>query len=223
MRTKFLNVLCLLLLVHTGLLAQSYLGIHIGVNSGKFSGDSPRNFQYAGKLQYLAGIDFYLRLKKDLFISFSPSYIKSGSKLQYPYENIEEETTEYRDSIDLKLDIFSIPIYLNIISDNDRWQFAGGFELGFPMRLLANNSAKEIDITEEINDVSVSMIFGLGYRIPIERSYLIINLGYSQGLTNLTNNLEDPDSYMPRIRFTSFRLSASYLLPLGKSENKQKP
>ena len=143
----------------------------------------------------------------------------SVDSLQYPFENIEEETTEYRDSIDLKLRMFSLPVLLNIISNNNRWQFLGGIDIGIPFDLIADNSAVEKDLSGEINDVFVSMVFGLGYRIPIERSYLIINLGYSQGLTNLANNLDDPDSYMPRIRFTSYRLSASYLLPFGKNKN----
>ncbi len=204
---------------HAGM-AQSYVGVHFGVNSGKFSGDSPRKFNYVGKNQYNAGIDFNLRLKKDLFLSVSPSYARSGSVLQYPYENIEEEIKEYRDSIDLKLDMFTLPFYLNIISDNDRWQFLGGIELGFPLSLVADDSADEIDLTGEINDVFVGMFFGVGYRIPIERSYLTINLGYSQGLTNLANNLNDPDSLMPRIRITRYSITTVYMLPLGRDKHK---
>jgi len=201
-------------------MAQSYIGVHFGVNSGKFSGDSPRKFVYAGKRQFNAGFDLSIKLKKDLYLSFAPNYFRSGSKLQYPHENLEEEKTEYRDSIDLKLQMFTMPVYLNIISDNDRWQFLGGFEIGFPAKLLADNSVDEIDLTGEINDVFVSMIFGLGYRIPIERSYLTINIGYSQGLTNLAKDLEDPESLMPRIRVTSYRLNIAYMLPLGNNKNR---
>ena len=220
MNLKTLYLLGFILLLTEGLYAQSYFGMHLGINSSKFSGDSPRKFQYVGKFQYQAGLDFNLKLKKDLFLSLSPTYINSGSKLQYPFENIEEETSEYRDSIDLKLRMFSLPVFLNIISDNDRWQFLGGFDIGFPIDLLADNSVAEKDLSGEINDVLVSMVFGLGYRIPIDKTYLAINLGYSQGLTNLANNLDDPDSYMPRIRITSYRLSVLYLLPVGKSKTK---
>jgi hypothetical protein len=219
MNLKTLLLFGFILLLTEGLYAQSYIGMHFGINSSKFSGDSPRKFQYVRKFQYQAGLDFHIRLKEDLFLSFSPTYINSGSKLQYPFENIEEETTEYRDSIDLKLRMFSLPVLLNIISNNNRWQFLGGIDIGIPFDLIADNSAAEKDLSGEINDVFVSMVFGLGYRIPIDRTYLIINLGYSQGLTNLANNLDDPDSYMPRIRFTSYRLSASYLLPFGKNKN----
>jgi len=115
--------------------------------------------------------------------------------------------------------MLTLPIHLNIISENDKWQYIGGFELGFPVQAVADNASEEIDITDEFNSVMVSMIFGVGYRIPIAESYLAINLGYSQGLTNLARNLEDPDTYMPRIRFTSFRLTTAYMLPIGKGRN----
>lgn len=208
-----------LFLISGGLLAQSYIGFHAAINSGKFSGDAPRQFVYKGKFQLNAGIDFDLRLKDDLFLAFSPGYLRSGSKLQYPYETEEEDLQEYRDSIDLKLQMFTLPVLLKIVSDNDRWQFIGGLELGFPIKVVADNSVEEEDVTDEINNTMVSMLFGVGYRIPIEKSYLTINLGYSQGLTNLARNFEDPNSYMPRIRFTSYRLSAVYLLPVGKAKN----
>lgn len=218
MRTKFLNVLCLLLLVHTGLLAQSYLGIHIGVNSGKFSGDSPKDFRYAGKLQFNAGVVFDLRLKDDIFLSIFPSHVISGSKLQYPFE-IDEDESEYRDSIDLKLKVFTLPMALKIISDNQRWQFLSGFELSFPYQLLADNSVQEVDLIDDINSMVLNIIFGIGYKIPIQKSFLVINLAYSQGLTNLANNEDAYDSLLPRVRSTSFRLTTAWMLPVGKPKN----
>ena len=216
---KKLLLITSILLLADSLYAQSYVGMHFGLNSSKFSGDSPRNFIYSPKAQYQVGLDFHLFLKKDLFLTVSPGYLRGGSKLQFPFENIEEETTEYRDSIDLKLEMIELPIYLSIISDNNRWQFLGGFDLGFPMKLEAKDEEGSTDLSNEINDVVVSMIFGIGYRIPIQKSYLTINLGYSQGLSNLANNLNDPDSYLPRIRYTTYRLSTSYMLPIGRSKN----
>jgi hypothetical protein len=213
-------IICILLFVSTNsIYAQSYIGFHAGVNSGKFSGDAPRNFIYKGLIQFNTGFDFNIKLKKDLYLAISPNYLRSGSRLQYPYENEEEEIQEYRDSINLKVQMLTLPIHLNIISENDKWQYIGGFEIGFPVQALADNTSEEIDISDEFNSVMVSMIFGIGYRIPIKASYLTINLGYSQGLTNLASNLEDPDTYMPRIRFTSFRLTTAYMLPIGKARN----
>jgi hypothetical protein len=213
-----LSIICILLFVSANsIYAQSYFGLQIGVNSGKFSGDSPPNFKYSGKIQYNAGLLFDWQLKDDIFLSAAPSYLISGSKLQYPFE-INEDEIEYGDSVDLKIQMFTLPVLVKILSDNQRWQFSGGFEFAFPTKLLADNSVEEIDLTNDINGIGLNMIFGLGYRIPIERSVLVINLGYSQGLTNLANNEDATDSLLPRIRFTSFRLTATWLLPVGKSK-----
>jgi len=201
-----------------GLFAQSYLGLHVGINSGKFSGDAPKDFIYKGKLMFNAGAVFDLKIKEDAFLSIAPSYMISGSKLQYPHE-INEDESEYRDSVDLKMQLFTIPIILKVISDNERFQFSGGFELSFPIKLIGDNSVEEIDLTNDINNIAINMIFGIGYRIPIETSYLVINLAYSQGLTNLANNEDAYDSLLPRIRSTSFRLTTAWLLPLGKSKD----
>jgi len=195
--------------------AQSYIGVQIGVNSGKFSGDSPPNFRYSSKLLPNAGIVFDFMLKDDLYMNFTPSYLLSGSKLQYPYVN-EDEEREYKDSIDLRINVVMLPVALKIISDNQRFQFSGGFELAIPTRLTADNGAQETNVSDQVNKLGVNMIFGIGYRVPVQRSLLVFNIGYSQGLTNLANNLEAEDSYLPRIRFTTFRLSTSWLLPVGQ-------
>lgn len=218
MHLKILYLVGFIFLLSGSLSAQSYFGFHIGVNSGKFSGDSPKDFKYTGKLQYNAGLLFDWRLKDDVFLSVAPSYIISGSKLQYPFE-INEDESEYRDSVDMKLQMFTLPIAVKIISDNQRWQFSGGFEFAFPTKLLADNSVEEIDLTNDVNGIGLNMIFGIGHRIPMKRSLLVINLGYSQGLTNLANNEDASDSLLPRIRFTSFRLTTAWLLPVGKNKD----
>ena len=91
----------------------------------------------------------------------------------------------------------------------------------FPIKFVADNSAETFDLIDDINKVNLNMLFGIGYRIPINKSQLTINLTYSQGLTNLANNLEDPDSLLPRIRYTSFRLTAGWYLPVGKNRFQQ--
>ncbi len=219
MKNKILLTTALFIFCLNLCFSQSYVGFHAGLNSGKFSGDSPRNFIYKGKLQYNFGIDFDVRLKDDLFLSISPGYLFSGSKLQYPYEDIEEEKKEYRDSVDLKLYMISVPLYLKIISDNEKYQFLGGLDFGFPTKVLADNSVEEKDLYDEVNNFTVSMIFGLGYRVHFTNSLMLINLGFSQGITNLANNIDDQDTYMPRVRLSTWRFSIAYMLPVGKGKN----
>jgi hemolysin activation/secretion protein len=142
--------------------------------------------------------------------------IKTGREAVNKFN--EDEEREYKDSIDLSIDVIMLPLALKIISDNQRFQFSGGFELAIPTRLTADNGAQEIDVSDQVNKLGVNMIFGIGYRVPVQRSFLVFNLGYSQGLSNLANNMDAEDSYLPRIRLTAFRLSASWLLPVGQAK-----
>ena len=197
------------------LFSQSRLGIYAGLNSGKLSGDAPGRFKYVSALNLAFGLGYDLQLKEDIFLSFQTSYVNAGSKLQYPHEIDEEEVLE--DSISLEFHMVAVPILLKLVSDNKKFQFSGGFELVFPTKFIADNSAEAIDIIDNVNKVNLNMLFGIGYRIPINKSLLVIDLTYAQGLTNLANNLDDPDALLPRIRYTSFRLTAGWYLPLGKN------
>lgn len=214
MKYKYLFTCCLLLFLTGGLFAQSYFGIYTGINSGKLSGDSPGRFKYSSGLNLAAGLSLDIQLKEDVYLVFQPSYVNASSKLQHPKEIDEKEV--YQDSISFDFKHIALPILMKLISDSKKFQFSGGFELIFPVKFIADNSAEKIDLMDDINKVNLNMLFGIGYRIPINNNLLNINLTYSQGLTNLANNLDDPDSLMPRIRYTSFRLTVAWYLPIGK-------
>jgi hypothetical protein len=215
MKTRQFLIICALITISAQVFGQSYLGINAGTDFGKLSGDSPSQFKYARSNNLGFGLTYDLQLKEDIFLGLGLLYVSSGSKLQYPKE--VDEQTVYEDSINLDFQLLAIPVLLKLISDNQKFEFSGGFEMFFPTKFTADNSVDEVDVMDEINNVNMSMVFGIGYRIPINKSLLVINLSYLQGLTNLANNLEDPDSLFPRIRLTSFRLTAGWRLPVGKN------
>ncbi len=215
MNFKYLYVLGLCFLLAEGAIAQSQIGIFAGLNSGKLSGDSPERFKYVSGLNLAFGVGYDLQLKEDVFLSFQTLYVNAGSKLKHPKVIDEEEVLE--DSVNLDFRLVAVPILMKLTSDNKKFQFSGGFELVFPLKFIADDSSEEIDLIDNVNKVNLNMLFGIGYRIPINKSLLIIDLTYSQGLTNLANNLDDPDSLLPRIRSSSFRLTAGWYLPVGKN------
>lgn len=218
MKYALLLFFCLIFSLSDGLKAQSYVGVHVGLNSGKFSGDSPRKFKYAAKMNFVFGAGLDLQLKEDIFLSFLPTYVNGNSKLQYPKVLEEEEKEVYEDSIKFNFQTVALPILLKLISDNKRWQFTGGFEFLLPTKLIADDSEEKIDLMDDINKLNLSMLFGIGYIIPLDRSKLVVDLTYSQGLNNIANNLNDPENLLPRIRFTSFRFTVVYYLPVGKNK-----
>jgi len=219
MKIKIILTTILSLCIVSGLFAQSYIGVSAGLTSGKFSGDSPPDFKYASKLAYTAGIVYDFQLKEDVYLSLATAYVNGGSKLQYPKE--VDEVLVYEDSIFVDFHMISVPLMMKLISDNKRFQFTGGLEMMLPFKLIADDTEKEVDLINHVNKVGLNMLFGIGYRIPINRNFLVINLNYSQGLTNIANNLDDPDSLFPRIRFTSFKLTAAWLFAVGKAKSSE--
>lgn len=214
---KLLPAIVLLLCIH-GASAQLYIGAHTGLYSGNFSGDAPLKSQYSPKATFTVGLSFDIKLKEDVYLGIYPGYVNAGSTLQFEYLNVEEEEIEYRDSISLDFEVFALPIVMQVISNNQRWQFGGGFEFAIPLSLSADNGETQKDIKNQINDFSFNMLFGLGYRIPIKKSLLVIGLSYSQGLSNIASNLDEPDTELPRVRFSAYRFTVSYKLPVGKNK-----
>ena len=204
-----------------GLFAQSYIGFLASLNSGKFSGDTPRNFKYASKVNFSFGFGYDLQIKEDIYLSFLSEYVNGSSKLLHPKTVDDEEV--YEDSIKLNFQLIALPVLMKLISDNKRFQFTSGFELLYPIKLEADDSSEKTDLKNDINKLNLSMLFGIGYIIPVDKSKLVINITYSQGLTNLANNLNDPESLLPRIRYTSFRFTLGWYLPVGKNRFSQTP
>ena len=216
MKYTCLLLFCLFLGISDGLKAQSFLGAFAGLSSGKFSGDTPKQFKYGSKINFTFGVGFDWQLKEDIYLSILPTYMNGSSSLLYP--KIVDEEEVYEDSIQFNFQTFALPILVKLISDNNRWQFTGGFEFLIPTKLIADDSEKEIDLMDDINKLNLSMLFGIGYIIPLDRSKLVIDLTYSQGLNNIANNLNDPENLLPRIRYTSFRFTLGYYLPVGKNK-----
>ena len=216
---KILSVTIILFLVSLHAFSQSRIGLVAGLNSGNFSGDAPTTGKFVSGIAYNMGVGLDIQIAEDLFLSTVPSFALSNSKIQFS-KLIEEEddvVEVYEDSISLKYQFVALPIILKIISDNGKWQFSGGFEVSFPLTLTADNTVEEDDLTDQISSTNINMLFGIGYRIPIKRQLLVINLSYAQGLNNLAKNLDDPDTLLPRVRFVSWRFSAAWLLPIGKN------
>lgn len=216
-----LCALALLLAMAVPARAQMYVGAQIGMANGKFNGDSPPGFIYKGKLFPMAGLAFDFKLKDDVFISVNPSYFSGGTALQYPYTN-EEGEKMYKDSIDLHIRFVTLPVSLKIISDNNKFEFSGGFQVAFPTKATANDGLQETDIYDNLKSATLNMTFSIGYRIPIAKNLLVIALMYGQGLTNLANEFNTIGPEFSRIRTSFFRLSTAWYFPVGKKINKSK-
>lgn len=101
---------------------------------------------------------------------------------------------------------------------SEKLYFTGGLSADFPSRVKADNGEEKIDISNELTKVNLTAQFGLGYRIPIQSNIIFIELRYLQGLVNLSNNRDDPEAYLPRVKSSSTQLLFGWQFPIRKNK-----
>ena len=207
-KVKLPLVLLALILSCSVSMGQSYIGIFGGLNHSKLSGDSPSQ----GKYKKLVGGNFGalvdVKLSKGLYLSFQPSYSQEGTKVFYTVKGEEEPV----DSVKLRLNYFSLPVLLKISSTNERFYALAGVEAA----MLINNWVKTVSTEEELTDLAqwnVAAHFGAGINIPLGYPNMFVELRYSQGLLNLT---DEPlsNNIIPRVKTTGLKLLCGIRIPL---------
>jgi hypothetical protein len=204
-----------MLFLTSALFAQVSLGVYGGAASGNFSGDAPKKAKYRPKIGYNMGLSVEVQVKEDVLISFKPGFYAGGAKLQF-----QDSTGEnYVDSVIFDYGTILVPVMMKIVSNNQKWHFTGGLEASFPFKLEADDSEQVFDLIDDVSDVGLNILFGIGYRIPTGKSHLAIDLTYAQGLLNIVDNLEEGERFIPRIKPTAIRFNLAWDIPL-KQKNK---
>ena len=211
---KIGQLLSVFLLAATFAHGQSYLGLFGGLNMSKLSGDVPSKVKYKNSLGLNFGANLDLRLSETIFLSIQPSYSQEGTKISYTLNGSSEPI----DSVTINLNYFSLPVLLKITSGNERFYALAGIETA----LLLNSSQTIDDVEQELNvevtELNVAMQFGVGFRIPVGFPRLFVELRYSQGLVNLTDD-EITLNTIPRVKTSGMKIIVGIEIPLKRSEN----
>ena len=189
------------------------LGAFGGLNSSKLSGDAPGDAFYSSLMGGNFGALIDVKLSKGIYLSLQPSFSQEGTKVSYTVNGVEDPV----DSVKIRLNYFSLPLLVKITSTNQRFYALSGIETA---RLL--NASTIIDEEEEeLGDVyqwNIAVHFGAGIRIPVGYPNIFVELRYSQGLVNLTDEPLNT-SIIPRVKTSGFKILAGVEFPLGKAKN----
>ena len=212
--TRFIQIVAFLLLVFTSSLStgQSYIGVFGGLNSSKLTGDSPNKAKYKSLMGANVGAYIDIKLSKIIFLSLQPSYTQEGTKISYSVKGLEEPV----DSISIRLNYFSLPVFLKVSSTNGRFYALGGIEAGLLLNNSISSHGNKQDIDVKIADWNFAAHFGAGIRIPVGLPRLFVELRYSQGLVNLTDEPIEK-SYVPRVKTSGFKVLAGIEIPLKRT------
>ena len=212
--TRFIQTIAFLLLIFTSSLStgQSYIGVFGGLNSSKLTGDSPNKAKYKSLMGANVGAYIDIKLSKIIFLSLQPSYTQEGTKISYSVKGLEEPV----DSISIRLNYFSLPVFLKVSSTNGRFYALGGIEAGLLLNNSISSHGNKQDIDVKIADWNFAAHFGAGIRIPVGLPRLFVELRYSQGLVNLTDEPVEK-SYVPRVKTSGFKVLAGIEIPLKRT------
>lgn len=192
--------------------AQISVGAVLGVNRTGLSGDKPDNTSYSTSAGLIAGLVLEIPVAKSVAIVFQPGYRQSGANIGFQVPDQDEPV----DSLSLRLDYFSLPILLKVITDGGRWYVTSGVDLGLltSATLSTVSGSQEIDVKDALSDFDLAVIFGVGRMFPVGRPRITAEIRYSQSLFNLAGDSTGQD--LPaRFRASGFQLLAGVLLPLG--------
>jgi hypothetical protein len=193
--------------------AQCYVGVFGGLNSSKLSGDVPDNAKYKSLMGANTGAYIDIKLSNIIWLSVQPSYSQEGTKMSYTVKGKEEPV----DSIKIRLNYFSLPLFLKVSSTNGRFYALGGVETGFLLdSYLSSHDVKE-ELKTNVSDFNIALHFGAGIRIPVGFPRLFVELRYTQGLINLTDEPVE-QSYIPRVKTNGFKILAGIEIPITKSK-----
>ena len=192
---------------------QSYLGVFGGLNMSKLSGDVPADAKYQTLVGMNVGANLDIKIAHNMLLSFQPSYSQEGTKLSYTLRGSSLPI----DSISIRLNYFSLPVLLKITTNNERFYALAGIETGLLLSSSKTIDEQEQELDAEVADLNLAMHFGVGLRIPIGFPRLFVELRYSQGLLNLT---DDPvvQNSIPRVKTSGMKIILGIEIPLQKTD-----
>jgi len=205
-----------LLLCHVAL-AQPAVGFWGGLNRASLRGDAPEEASYSTRMCFSGGAVGEFNLTKDVKLSFQPAYFQRGSKIAFAVPDQDEP----RDSLQVKLDYYSVPVLLKIVSGNGKTYVTSGLDFGILSRAELsnlNNDEPAQDLKNIFKDFDLAVNFGFGAMLPLGSPLLTLELRYSQSLANLSSGGENAaGSALPeRFRNSGLQLLAGLLWPLHK-------
>lgn len=196
---------------------QKSLGLYAGSVTNKFEGDRVTKLFDVGfriKSSASVGLVFDFPIKSDIYITFTPGYKNISGTIYETNEayndqidqGIEEPTVpEIIDVSTMKIQYIALPVLLKIISDNKHWQYMAGLEpaWNFNSKLKDLDTGEDINIDQYIRSISLSAIFGFGYRFKIKKARFAFDLIYTQGLLNLSEGQKVLEGVVPRVKSTT--------------------
>jgi hypothetical protein len=201
-----------MLLISNQAFAQIRLGLFESGNNTVFSGDTPVKAGYGSDLGFGFGAAFDYHFSYDIVLNVKAGYTAKSTLLQYSVDYQYEKF----DSIRINIDYLEIPIAVKVIANNYFTYVTAGISINFPVHASIKDLRKgeKNNVEENFNDLSLSADFGIGIQFHIGSPIMFIEARYSQGLTNLNDEVLGDYPIQGKIKSNSMYLMAGLLYTL---------
>ncbi len=216
LKTKLIVIVLTIILV-SSVRAQYAIGIFGGVNNSNLTGDAPPGSTYESDIGFGVGILGEFNITSDVKISLQPMFQQKGTRIAYSVPSEREP----RDSIDININYFSVPVLLKVYGGNNLLYVSGGFDIGFKLDATFRRipTGEEKDISDSFTDFDIAAIIGVGAQFRLGQFYIFLEGRYSQGLGNISSPKEgEPEELNPSFRTTGLQLYAGLTYTFGGEE-----
>jgi hypothetical protein len=211
------TILCLIILLMGSLWfgmlsAETSLGTIGGLTRFQLDGDRPDKAAYRTITGGMVGGILEFSLTKSVTLSLQPSYIQKGTKIAFEVEGQKERV----DSVDVKLDYFSVPVLVKVLTRGRRFYVLGGLEFGYLLDARYVTSTEDSHIKDELEKYDLAVQFGVGYFIPVGRSRIFAEARYDQSILNVKSDEEShtDERFGLRLKNSGWIFCAGFLIGL---------
>jgi hypothetical protein len=213
MKLQFAFILGVLVAVLLAPAARADLAVGAlgGLTRASFGGDPPENGKYNSIYGYALGAALDVGVYKSTWLSIQPAFVQRGTKAAYEVTG----ESEFVDSVEVRLEYFSLPVLVKVETMGERFYVVGGFEMAWLLNARYETSTQDLDPSAEFKKYDFCIDFGLGYVIPAGRSQIFLELRYYQSMLNVgEENTDNYEVIEPRVKNKGLMLLAGVLYGL---------
>lgn len=194
--------------------ADWFLGIQGGANLTSLNGDTPPKTKYHPRTGLVLGAVLDWRLKRDIFLSFQPTYQQRGATSEVAVPGQEDPVP----GDTLEMDYLVLPVLARIVSDNRRTFAVGGVSVGYLLDGdLVTPERRRTSAEDIVREFDLAAVIGFGALIPVRKTVLSLEVRYEQSILNLAERSAEGDEtdFPVRFRVSGFQFLAGLQWSLG--------
>jgi len=185
--------------------AQIRLGVIGGLNLANVVVEPAQDPQFSNLTAFGGGVVAQIHLTENLALQLEPMYLQKGARLEGSFNDTDSDSgLIFTANVKAKLNYLEVPAMLKftIGTSTSRPYVMAGPMLGFRLSAREMGSFSisgleqkfDLDVKDQTQSIDFGIGFGAGVNFPVGRNSIFIQGRYALGLTNISDDPDDPES-----------------------------